>query len=336
MKFNGSGQQMVHIQLDITHITSPLHTVFSISRGAKHAAETIQLRLRMGDAVGRGECVPYPRYGETPRSVMQQIEALRPQLEQGLERSELQDIMPAGAARCAIDCALWDLEAKKSGIPVWKRAGLAAPQPIETAITIVLETPEKMALAAKAARGHLLKLKLGGQEDLNRAEAVHEARPDARMILDANEGLSREDLPALAQKAAQLGVVYIEQPFPANEDSALLHRPGFVAICADESAHISADIPKLAQLYDAVNIKLDKTGGLTEGLKMARAARKAGMGIMIGCMVAGSLSMAPALLLASLADAADLDGPLWLGDDIKNGLTYEGGLVFPPKRDLWG
>ena len=327
---------MVHIHLDITHITSPLHTVFSISRGAKRAAETIQIRLKMGDVVGRGECVPYQRYGETPRSVMQQIEALRPKIEQGLERVDLQKIMPAGAARCAIDCALWDLEAKETGIPVWQRAGLPAPKPIETAITIVLGTPENMARAAKAAKGSLLKLKLGGGEDLSRVEAVHVARPDARMILDANEGLSQADLPVLAQEAAKLGVIYIEQPFPAGEDSALLNRPDCARICADESAHTSSDISRLAQFYDAVNIKLDKTGGLTEALKMASAARKAGMDIMVGCMVAGSLSMAPALLLAGLADAADLDGPLWLGKDIDNGLTYKGGRVYPPEKGLWG
>ena len=327
---------MAQTKLSIAQISSPLHTVFSISRGAKTEAETVRVTVKRDKYAGRGECVPYPRYGESPASVMDEIETARIAIEGGLTRTELQIALPAGAARCAVDCAMWDLEAKESGVPVWKRAGLPEPRAIETAVTIVLDTPEQMAIAARAAKGNLLKLKLGGPEDIARLEAVHEACPDARLILDANEGLDAKAFPILAKQAAKLGVGLIEQPFAVGKDAALLRRPGAIAICADESAHTSADIQTLAMRYDAVNIKLDKTGGLTEAMAMARAAREAGMGIMVGCMVAGSLSMAPAVLLAGLADVADLDGPLWLSKDIKDGLVYEGGLVFPPQQELWG
>jgi L-alanine-DL-glutamate epimerase-like enolase superfamily enzyme len=244
--------------------------------------------------------------------------------------------MPAGAARCAVDCAMWDLEAKLSGKPVWQLAGLPEPKPVETAVTVSLNTPEAMAAAAKTTQGRLLKLKLGGPDDLARIEAVHAARPDARLIVDANEGLNADQLPAIAGAAARLGVVLIEQPFPAGQDEGLMRRPGPVAICADESAHTSAELQDLARRYDAVNVKLDKTGGLTEALAMVRAARQCGLGVMVGCMVAGSISLAPAVLLAALADAADVDGPLWLKEDVPHGLEFSDGIVAPPSRDLWG
>jgi L-alanine-DL-glutamate epimerase-like enolase superfamily enzyme len=261
---------------------------------------------------------------------------VRGQVEAGLDRPGLQAALPAGAARCALDCALWDLEAKQTGKPVWQLAGLPEPRPVETAVTISLDTPDAMAEAAKAAPSQLLKLKLGGPDDLDRLKAVHAARPDARLILDGNEGLAADTYPALARAAARLGTVLIEQPFPAGRDDALLKRPGPVAVCADESAHTSADIQMLAKSYDAVNVKLDKAGGLTEALAMVRAARQSGMGVMVGCMVAGSLSMAPAVLLAGIADAADVDGPLWLADDIADGLVFNGGKVSPPSAALWG
>lgn len=322
--------------LEITHVSSPLRAAFAISRGAKTHAETVQVRLTEGAHAGRGECVPYGRYGETVESVIAAIASVRAAIEDGLDLAGLQSALPAGAARCALDCALWDLEAKQTGKPVWQLAGLPEPRPVETAVTVSFDTPEAMAEAAKAAPGQLLKLKLGGPEDLDRIKAVHLARPDARLIVDANEGLAADAFPAIANAAARLGVVLIEQPFPAGKDEALIKRPGPVAVCADESAHTSADIQKLARAYDAVNVKLDKAGGLTEALAMVRAARQSGMGVMVGCMVAGSLSMAPAVLLAGLADAADVDGPLWLTEDIANGLVIAGGMVAPPSTALWG
>lgn len=327
---------MGHLRLETEHIASPLKAAFAISRGAKTSAETVRVTLTRGAHRGRGESVPYGRYGESVESVLEEIEAARAAIEAGISREALQTRMKPGAARCAVDCALWDLEAKEAGKPVWQLAGLPQPGPVETAMTISLDTPEAMAAAAKGAAGQLLKLKLGGPEDLARIEAVHGARPDARLILDANEGLKETDLPGLMKAGARLGAVLIEQPFPAGKDEALMRRPGAVAICADESAHTSADIQTLARSYDAVNVKLDKAGGLTEALAMVHAARAAGMGVMVGCMVAGSLSMAPAVLLAQLADAADLDGPLWLARDIENSLTYTDGKVAPPEPALWG
>ena len=322
--------------LEISAISSPLKAAFTISRGAKTSAETVRVTLTDGTARGRGECVPYARYGETVAGVIAAIEAIRPEIESGLGRQELQTLLPAGAARCAVDCAMWDLEAKLVGKPVWQLAGLPEPKPVETAVTVSLDTPEAMGDAAKATPGRLLKLKLGGPEDLARIEAVHQARPDARLIVDANEGLDPDQLPAIAKAAARLGVVMIEQPLPADADTGLMRRPGPVAICADESAHTSAELQALARRYDAVNVKLDKTGGLTEALAMVRVARECGLGVMVGCMVAGSISMAPAVLLAGLADAADVDGPLWLKEDVPHGLVFSDGMVAPPVPDLWG
>ena len=327
---------MRNLRLEIAHVSSPLRAAFAISRGAKTSAETVRVRLSDGEHAGRGESVPYARYGETVESVIAAIESLRPRIEAGIGIDELQSALPAGAARCAIDCALWDLEAKRLGQPVWQRAGLPAPRPVETAVTISLAEPAAMAEAAKSAPGRLLKLKLGGPDDIERIKAVHLARPDARLIVDGNEGLSSETYPGLVTAAAKLGVALIEQPFPAGKDRVLVKRPGPVAVCADESAHTSADIQTLARSYDAVNVKLDKAGGFTEAFAMVRAARQSGMGVMVGCMVASSLSMAPAVLLAGLADAADLDGPLWLEADIADGLTYTDGVVSPPSAALWG
>ncbi len=324
------------MKLTVTTHSAPLRQAFSISRGSKTEAVTVRVSLGDAEHRGRGECVPYPRYGETPDTVAAAIERHRGALEAGISREELQELMPAGAARCAVDCALWDIEAKRSGIPVWQRAGLPEPKPVETAITVSLDTPEAMASAAASAGGSLLKIKLGGTEDLARLEAVHAARPDARLVLDGNEGLDPKGFPALAKSAALLGGILIEQPFPAGGDKALQTYAGLLSVCADESAHTSADIDRLARLYDAVNIKLDKAGGLTEALRMAREARRAGMGVMVGCMVAGSLSMAPAVLLAGLADLADLDGPIWLAGDIADGLVYRHGQVHPPVPALWG
>lgn len=315
---------------------SPLKRAFAISRGAKTEAQTVCVTIKDGAHAGRGECVPYPRYGETTATVTAQIDDIRADIENGLSRVDLQEQMPAGAARCAVDCAMWDLEAKRAGVPVWQLAGLSEPRPVETAVTVSLDTPVNMGEAARATSGKLLKLKLGGTDDVTRLEAVHAARPDARLIIDGNEGLDPAGFATFLRKAARCGVVLIEQPFPAADDRALIAVDMPIAICADESAHTSADIPDLAKRYGAVNVKLDKTGGLTEALKMVEAARAHKMQVMIGCMVAGSLSMAPAVLLAGLADVVDLDGPLWLAKDIVDGLTYESGFVSPPTAALWG
>jgi len=324
------------ITLSIEHVSSPLARAFSISRGAKTSAESVLVTLQQDGFTGRGESVPYGRYGETVDSVIAAIEEHRVAIEGGLTREELQTLMPAGAARCAVDCAMWDLEAKRTGKPVWQLAGLPEPVSLETAVTIVLSSAEEMAKAAREAPGKLLKVKLGGDGDMDRVRAVHEARPDARLILDANEQLESGALPGLAREAARLGVVLIEQPFAAGKDGALLKRPPEVAICADESAHTREQVQDLARLYDAVNVKLDKPGGLTDAIARVREAKACGLGVMVGCMVAGSISMAPAVLLGTLADAVDLDGPLWLSKDVEHGLQYEGGTVFPPSQDLWG
>ena len=324
------------IQLKIHAVSSPLNAAFAISRGAKTSAETIVVSLIEGGHVGRGECVPYGRYDETVDSVTDQIIDANSAIISGISREELQQLLPAGAARCAIDCAMWDLEAKRRRIPVWKLAGLPKPEALETTMTISLDAPQAMARAATGTPSNILKLKLGGPEDLERVEAVHNARPNAKLILDGNEGLVASEFPALMAAAADLGVVLIEQPFPAGKDDALLRQPGHVAVCADESVHTRADIQPLAKKYDAVNIKLDKAGGFTEALAMVHEARACGMGVMIGCMVAGSLSMAPAFLLGGLADLIDLDGPLWLENDIENGMKYKHGKVAPPMRKLWG
>ena len=324
------------MKLTIQEHSRALRTAFAISRGSKTEAKTVTVTLEADGAVGRGECVPYPRYAESCASVTAQIEACRADIEQTITRAQAQFLLPAGAARCALDCALWDLEAKQTGKPVWQLAGLPEPKPVETAVTVTLDTPDKMAGAAKAVAARLLKLKLGGAGDLERLAAVHLARPDARLIVDGNEGMAEDTFADFVSKAGALGVVLIEQPFPADADASLGQIRSNVAICADESAHTASNIPDLATRYDAVNVKLDKAGGLTEALAMVKAARAAKMQIMVGCMVAGSLSMAPAVLLAQLADIVDLDGPLWLAEDAPYGLAYDDGQVSPPTQALWG
>lgn len=328
---------MSHAKLGILAHTAPLHTAFTISRGSKMCAETVRVTLSADGATGRGECVPYARYGETVAGVVAAIEATRTGIEAaGDDVAALSRLGLAGAALCAVDCAGWDLGAKRSGVPVTERLGLGVLLPLETAVTVALDAPRRMAEAARTAKSRLLKLKLGGEDGLERVAAVHAARPDARLILDGNEAIPAGDLDAIAAEAARLGVVLIEQPLAAGADTALRRGRYAVPVCADESAHTASDIPALAERYDAVNIKLDKAGGLTGALKMLEAAQAADMQVMVGCMVAGSLSMAPAAILAQRADFVDLDGPLWLAEDVAGGLSYEGGKVFPPSRSLWG
>ena len=310
---------------------------FAISRGAKTEAATVVAEVSRGGFVGRGECVPYPRYGETPEATLQAIEGLREKISGGLDRGGLQAALPAGAARNAVDCALIDLEAKCSGQRAWTLLGRKEPQPCMTAYTISLAAPEAMAVTtARAAHRPLLKIKLGGDGDQERIAAVRRAAPRAELIVDANEAWTPANLERNLAACAEAGVTLVEQPLPAGGDGLLakIRRP--LPVCADESAHDRKSLKGLRERYDVVNIKLDKTGGLTEALAMADAARALGLDIMIGCMVATSLSMAPAMLLTPLARFVDLDGPLLLVQDRDHGLRYDASLVYPPEPALWG
>jgi L-Ala-D/L-Glu epimerase len=315
----------------------PIAGSFTISRGAKTEAVTVVAELSLGGHAGRGECVPYRRYGETADAALAALQAMQEPLSQGLTREALQAAMPPGAARNALDCALMDLEAKTSGRRIWSLLGRPAPKPCTTAYTISLGSPEAMAEAtAKAAQRPLLKIKLGGDGDGARIAAVRAAAPNSELIVDANEAWTPGNLVQNLAACAGAGVTLVEQPLPAGHDEALarIRRP--VAVCADESVHDRASLDGLRERYDAVNIKLDKTGGLTEALAMADAAQALGFQIMVGCMVATSLSMAPAMLLAPLARYVDLDGPLLLARDRDDGLRYDASLVYPPEAALWG
>jgi L-alanine-DL-glutamate epimerase-like enolase superfamily enzyme len=316
----------------------PLERPFTISRGTKTEAVVVTVELRHGGCSGRGEAVPYARYGETPEGVAAAIEAMRPALQNGLDRAVLQTAMPPGAARNALDCAYWDFEAKQNGCRAYQLAALATPKPLVTAYTISLDHPDAMAdAAARAAKLPLLKVKLGGgPEDVERIAAVRRAAPKAELIVDANEGWDDRDLERNLTACAQAGVSLIEQPLPEGRDLALkqIERP--IPICADESVHDRASLDALSGKYDAINIKLDKAGGLTEALALAVEAERRGLGIMVGCMVATSLAMAPAMLVAQRARIVDLDGPLLLAKDRAHGLRYEASLAYPSEPALWG
>jgi len=315
----------------------PIAGSFAISRGRKTEAVVVVAELSDGVYLGRGECVPYARYGETVAGVTAAIEAMAADVAQGLDRVGLQHAMPAGAARNALDCAFWDLAAKRAGRPVHELLGESAPKPLITAYTISLATPEAMAeSAAKASSRALLKVKLGGAGDAARIAAVRNAAPRCELIVDANEGWTPDDLEQNLTACAQSGVTLVEQPLRADCDDALARVARPIAVCADESVHARASLAALVGKYDAVNIKLDKTGGLTEALAMARLAGDLGFVLMVGCMVATSLAMAPAMLVAQRARVVDLDGPLLLARDRPEGLRYEGSLVHPPERVLWG
>jgi L-Ala-D/L-Glu epimerase len=315
----------------------PIEGRFTISRGAKTEAVTVVAEVRQGFVVGRGECVPYPRYGETPEATLEAVLAMQIPVADGLDRQGIQETMPPGAARNALDCAMLDIEAKLSGKRIWELLGRRAPQPCVTAYTISLGTPEAMAAAAaKVAHRPLLKIKLGGAGDAARLAAIRDAAPQSQLIVDANEAWTEADLEANLAVCAEAGVTLVEQPLPAGQDEALARIDRPLAVCADESVHDRASLEGLRDRYDAVNIKLDKTGGLTEALAMADAAKALGFDIMVGCMVATSLSMAPAMLLTPLARFVDLDGPLLLAEDRDNGLLYDDSLVYPPDAALWG
>jgi len=316
----------------------PIRGSFRISRGAKTEAVVVTAEITEDGVRGRGECVPYARYGETIEGVIAAIGAHQAAIEAGLSREELNRLMPAGAARNALDCALWDLEAKRAGQPAWQRCGLtSAPLPVVTAFTLSLDTPEAMAAAARAASDRpLLKLKLTGDGDLERVAAVRAAAPAARLIVDANEGWSLDHLERFAQAFADLGVDLIEQPLPAGQDAALEGTRWPVPLGADESCHDLASLEALIGRYQMINIKLDKTGGLSEALRLKAAASAAGLEIMVGCMVATSLAMAPGVLLAQGVKLVDLDGPLLLAEDRQPGLSYRGAVIEPPEPALWG
>ena len=314
----------------------PLERPFTISRGAKTEAVVVIAELEDGHR-GRGEAVPYARYGETPEGVAAAIEALRPALRSGLDRAALQAALPAGAARNALDCALWDLDAKRTGRRVYQLAALPPPKPLVTAYTISLADPETMAQAAASGSARpLLKVKLGGGDDAQRIAAVRRAAPGAELIVDANEGWTESNLEGNLAACAEAGVTLVEQPLPRGHDAKLAHITRTIAVCADESVHDRASLDALSGKYDAINVKLDKTGGLTEALKLAMEAERRGFVIMVGCMVATSLAMAPAMLVAQCARIVDLDGPLLLAKDRPHGLRFEGSVAYPPEPVLWG
>ncbi|WP_367714599.1 N-acetyl-D-Glu racemase DgcA [Nitratireductor sp. GISD-1A_MAKvit] len=315
----------------------PIAGVFTISRGSRTEARVVACTVSENGVRGHGECVPYPRYGESEDSVVSQIEGLRDDIANGISRNDLIQAMPAGAARNAIDCALWDLEAKLSGKRASEMVCTIPPRPLQTAYTISLAPPEEMAAQARAhATRPLLKVKLGGENDAARIHAVAGAAPESRLIVDANEGWTEDNIRENMLAAAEFHVALIEQPLPAGKDTILREIPHPVPVCADESVHTADSLKDLAGLYDFVNIKLDKTGGLTAAIELRDRARAMGFGVMVGCMVGSSLAMAPAVLLAQGADYVDLDGPLLLAKDRAHALAYSGSLVSPPSPQLWG
>lgn len=317
--------------------TWPIAGSFTISRGAKTEAVVVVAEISRNGITGRGECTPYARYGETPEATLATILAMEGRFAAGLGRTDLQSAMPAGAARNAVDCALLDLEAKSQGLRVWDMLARPAPRACTTAYTISLGTTEAMASAtAKAAYRPLLKIKLGSDDDASRIRAVRKAAPESELIVDANEAWTPDNLAANLAACHDAGVTLVEQPLPAGKDDALLHIRRPITVCADESVHDLASLEALRGRYDAINIKLDKAGGLTQALAMADAARAMDLEIMVGCMVATSLSMAPAMLIAQAARFVDLDGPLLLAEDRDDGLRYDDSTVYPPEAALWG
>ena len=310
--------------------------VFRISRGSRTEARVVVVTVSDDEQIGRGECVPIRRYDQSTASALAQIESVKS--EKSVDRQQLRKLLPAGAARNALDCALWDLEAKRSGKRAWELANVSMAAEVETSFTISLDTPAKMGLAAKAvAKLPILKVKLGGDDiDLARVKNVRQNAPNARLLIDANESWSPEHYKRVMPAFRQCGITLIEQPFPAAADEVLETLDHPVPVCADESCHTSADLPRLKNRYEVVNVKLDKTGGLTEALRLCERARESGFKLLIGCMVGTSLSMAPARLLASNADYVDLDGPLLLARDREHGLSYRDGKIGIPSRELWG
>ena len=325
--------RILHAQLD----RFPLSRPFRIARGVKTAADVVTVTIAQGEAVGRGEAVPYPRYGESVASALAQIDSMRGFIERGEGREALLDALPAGAARNALDCALWDLEARISGRDVAAMIGGVPPGPVATALTISIDAPAAMAEAAAAVRHvPLLKVKVDAHDPAAQIRAVRAAAPDPALIVDPNESWDRDLLAAMQDLLVEARADLLEQPVPAGEDEWLEGFDSAVPICADEAFHVAADLPDVAGRYSHVNVKLDKAGGLTAALEAARAARAAGFGLMTGCMVSSSLSIAPALHRAALSDFVDLDGPVWLREDRPGGIAEEGGYLHPPAPGFWG
>ncbi len=319
------------------HERFPLNAPFRIARGVKTAADVVTVTLSEGASVGRGEAVPYPRYGESVESALAAIESARSLIEEGGDRQALLQALPAGAARNALDCALWDLEARLAGRDVAEMIGGQPIAPIVTALTIGIDTPAAMAAAARAAGDvPLLKVKVDAEDPEARIRAVRAAAPGAALIVDPNESWDRALVEAMQDVLVATNVALLEQPVPAGDDEWLDGYSPAVPICADEAVHVAADLDVVARRYQAVNVKLDKSGGLTAALDVAREARAMDLGLMTGCMICSSLSIAPALHLAAMSDFADLDGPLWLQEDRPGGIRQEGGLIHPPAKGFWG
>lgn len=315
----------------------PLRAPFRISRGVKTHADVVVATLRDGGVLGRGECVPYARYGETPESVAAELAQAGARIADGEPVEAVVASLTAGAARNALDCALWDLVARRDGVPAAQRIGRPSPGPMATAVTISLDTPQAMAAAAaRGAGAPLLKVKLDAHEPTARLLAVAESAPDAKLIVDPNEGWSLPILQAMADTIARLPVAMVEQPLPADDDAGLEGLAYPAPLCADEAAHTSDDLERVAGRYQVVNVKLDKAGGLTEALRMADRARALGLGVLAGCMVSSSLSIAPALWIGAQADAVDLDGPWWLSADRAGGCRIDNGVIYPPQAGFWG
>ncbi len=323
--------------------TYPLKTAFRIARGEKQHAHVVMVELTDGAYKGRGEAVPYARYGETIETVTAAIEAIAPAIKKGMTRADMQHALLPGAARTALDCAFWDLQAKRAHQPVWELAGLPPPQPVKTLFTISLDTPVAMAHAAKQAQHYdTLKIKLGSMagsaegiaQDIACLTAIRDAVPDKQLIVDVNEGWRGRGLAPYVDLLRGFDILFFEQPFPAGQDTGLAAFD--LPFCADESLHESSDLEKIDPAYSWINIKIDKAGGLTEALSLLQMGKAQDKKIMLGCMVASSLSMAPAMLLAGQADCVDLDAPLWLAQDCPHGLTYEQQIIHPPTPALWG
>ncbi|WP_037049642.1 N-acetyl-D-Glu racemase DgcA [Psychromonas sp. SP041] len=325
------------MKVNLLHESWLIEGSFTISRGSRTHANVVVVELRQGEHTGRGECVPYARYDESIESVIAELAALEDKIAAGLTRQDMQTLLPAGAARNALDCAYWDLACKQSDKRIWQQLEVSQPEPVITAFTLSLDTPARMKAAAiKNAHRPLLKLKLAGEGDVERVAAVREGSPKARIIVDANEGWNEQQYLAMVPELVKLGVEMIEQPFPASDDAALAHLPRPITLCADESCHDSSSLKNIIGRYDMINIKLDKTGGLTEAIVLKEQAEKAGLQVMVGCMVATSLAMAPAFIVAQNVQIVDLDGPLLLAEDRQSGIQFDESLMKVYQAALWG
>jgi L-alanine-DL-glutamate epimerase-like enolase superfamily enzyme len=324
------------MELTVRTQSWPIRGSFTISRGSKIQADTVIVELTDGGVTGRGECVPYARYNESVSSVQAELEQIRSDIKGGINLPTVQSLLPSGAARNALDCALWDLNCKKAGKTIWQQTNIE-PSALVTAYTLSLDTPDNMYQAAlENAHRPLLKLKLGGGEDLLRVKAVRKGAPDAKIILDANEAWDVELYNALIPELMKLDIAMIEQPFPASDDEVLKSVDRPIPICADESCHDTESLTHIADRYDMINIKIDKTGGLTEALELKKQAQQAGLKVMVGCMLSSSLSMAPAFVVAQGAEIVDLDGPLLLAQDIEHGFEFSDKQMMPFTPELWG